>query len=289
MRRSISEVERLPEVIFLPTMGGTESTGRKVSFGMDEEERVQVLRGLRLSDDVVRRMKESSAQRGEQNISPTSEATPYPESLPPRGGTAPPTPEEKAKTDGTRSPSSGGGNRQPTYAEDDLYRRYEKEQAIIQEELSRLAWREREAAQDKYSSAILREKNYTNQERRRAEQLAKELKRKEEELKKLDAFHREQLASIEKKNFEIYKLTAEQFHTAATNAEFRVKKRSYDPVCLDLQSNVLKCYTANRQELLNCSDVAKDYRNCVREAQKCLIGTQGLPFSPPDSLLAAAP
>ncbi|XP_073501043.1 MICOS complex subunit MIC25 isoform X3 [Phyllobates terribilis] len=216
-------------------MGGTESSGRRVSYGLDEEERVQVLRGVRLSDDIVNRMKE--LQRGEQNR--TSGTNPSDQTLPSRGQ-----PESQDK--GSQR-SSTGGARQPTYAEDELYRRYEKEQAIIQEELARIAKREREAAQEQYSSAVLREKNYTNQERRRAEHL----------------------------NLEIYKMTAEQFHTAATNAEFRVKKRSYDPVCMNLQSNILKCYTENRQELLNCSDLAKEYRSCVREAQKNLLFSHG--------------
>ncbi|XP_072277303.1 MICOS complex subunit MIC25 [Pyxicephalus adspersus] len=143
---------------------------------------------------------------------------------------------------------------------------------------SRITKREHETAQERYRSAILREKNYTNQERQRAEHLpadldewARELIKKEEELKKLDIFHKEQLASIEKKNLEIYKLTAEQFHTAATNAELRVKKRSYDPVCQNFQSNILKCYSENKQERLNCSDLAREYQNCVREAQKNLL------------------
>ncbi|XP_071983126.1 MICOS complex subunit MIC25 isoform X2 [Engystomops pustulosus] len=266
-------------------MGGSESTGRRVSFGLDEEDRVRVLRGVRLSDDIVKRMKESALHKAEQGPGTTSSA----QTSPPRAESA-----SGAKgrgylntgpseafcmihgvmsfplIKGSQRPSSDG-SRQSTYAEDELYRRYEKEQAIIQEELARLAKRERDAAQERYSSAILREKNYTNQERRRAEQLAKELQRKEEELKNLDAFHKEQLSSIEKKNLEIYKMTAEQFHTAATNAEFRVKKRSYDPVCMNLQSDILKCYTENRQELLNCSDLAKEYRSCVREAQKNLL------------------
>ncbi|XP_040214918.1 MICOS complex subunit MIC25 isoform X2 [Rana temporaria] len=256
-------------------MGGSESTGRKVSFGMDEEDRVRVLRGVRLTDDLVSRMKESSPQRGEQNLSPTLDHPPPPQLSLPRGGPAPSASDFRAKTEGTQGPSAGGSKKMPTYAEDELYRRYEREQAIIQEELARLSQREHEAAQEKYTSAILREKNYTNQERRRAEQLAKELKRKEEELKKLDSFHKEQLTSIEKKNLEIYKLTAEQFHTAATNAELRVKKRSYDPVCQNLQSNILKCYSENQQELLNCSDLAKEYQSCVREAQKNLLFSHG--------------
>ncbi|XP_068107682.1 MICOS complex subunit MIC25 isoform X2 [Hyperolius riggenbachi] len=256
-------------------MGGNESTGRKVSFGLDEEERVRVLRGIRLTDDVVGRMKENSAQRGEQSPSATLENPPPPHSSYTRGGAASSASNSQARKEGAGGPSPGSNTQQTTYAEDELYRRYEREQAIIQEELARITKREREAAQDRYSSAILREKNYTSQERWKAEQLAKELQRKEEELKNLDSFHKEQLASIEKKNLEIYKLTAEQFHTAATNAELRVKKRSYDPVCLNLQSNILKCYSENQQELLNCSDLAKEYRNCVREAQKNLLFSHG--------------
>ncbi|KAM3914764.1 MICOS complex subunit MIC25 isoform 2-T3 [Leptodactylus fuscus] len=265
MRRVCQSGVLLAAVTLVIIMGGSESTGRRVSFGLDEEERVRVLRGVRLSDDIVNRMKESALQRGEQSKIPGTTASVH--TSPPRG-------EPASEAKGHYRPATGG-DKQPTYGEDELYRRYEKEQAIIQEELARIAKREREAAQDRYSSAILREKNYTNQERRRAEHLAKELQRKEEELKKLDAFHKEQLASIEKKNLEIYKMTAEQFHTAATNAEFRVKKRSYDPVCVNLQSDILKCYTENRQELLNCSDLAKEYRNCVREAQKNLLFNHG--------------
>ncbi|KAK2506540.1 hypothetical protein MC885_015710 [Smutsia gigantea] len=42
-------------------MGSTESIeGRRVSFGMDEEERVRVLQGIRLSENVVNLMKDSS-------------------------------------------------------------------------------------------------------------------------------------------------------------------------------------------------------------------------------------
>ncbi|XP_018409430.1 PREDICTED: MICOS complex subunit MIC25 isoform X2 [Nanorana parkeri] len=256
-------------------MGGSESTGRKVSFGMDEEDRVRVLRGVRLTDDLVSRMRETSAQSKEQNLPPTPDRPPPQQSSLPRGGPVPSASDHRTKTDGTRGPSAAGSKQMPTYAEDELYRRYEREQAIIQEELARIAKREHEATHESYSSAILREKNYTNQERRRVEVLAKELNRKEEELKKLDSFHKEQLASIENKNLEIYKLTAEQFHTAATNAELRVKKRSYDPVCQNLQSNILKCYSENQQELLNCSDLAKEYQNCVREAQKNLLFNHG--------------
>ncbi|XP_053576811.1 MICOS complex subunit MIC25 isoform X2 [Bombina bombina] len=247
-------------------MGGSGSTGRKVSFGLDDEDRVRVLRGVRLSDDVVSRMKDPYVFPAEQKTSSTLRSSPSLPSSPTTNDS-----EGKAKTEGSHQKTTQGERKQPPETDEDLYRRYEREQAIIQEELAHLAKREREAAHGKLSSSILLEKNYTNQERRRAEILAKELEHKEEELRRLDIFHKEQLASIEKKNLEIYKMTAEQFHTAATNAEFRVKKRSYDPVCLDLQNNILKCYKDNYQELLNCSDLAKEYQRCVSAAQENLL------------------
>ncbi|GLD64925.1 MICOS complex subunit mic25a-like isoform X2 [Lates japonicus] len=41
-------------------MGANGSTGRKVSFGLDEEdEKVTVIEGVKLSEDVLRRMRES--------------------------------------------------------------------------------------------------------------------------------------------------------------------------------------------------------------------------------------
>uniref|UniRef100_A0A6I8QD85 MICOS complex subunit mic25 n=1 Tax=Xenopus tropicalis TaxID=8364 RepID=A0A6I8QD85_XENTR len=248
-------------------MGGSESTGRKVSFGMDEEERVRVLRGVRLSDEVVNRMKDSDLPSKDQSTSAASGTASAPAAFPSKAGPSASHP-ASTSTGGAHKPTAAGVGQQ--YAEEDLYRRYEREQAIIQEELARLAKRERESAHEKLSASILREKNSTNQERRKAEHLAKELEQKEAELQRLNTFYREQLSSIEKKNLEIYRLTAEQYHTAATNAELRVRQRSYDPVCMNLQADILKCYSENKQERLNCSNLAKEYRKCVSAAQKPL-------------------
>ncbi|XP_063282331.1 MICOS complex subunit MIC25 isoform X2 [Pelobates fuscus] len=256
-------------------MGGSESTSRKVSFGVDEEDRVRVLRGVRLSDSIVSQMKESSVSSKDQHSSQSSGSPISSHTSPSLGGPAKSTLEPESKAEDFHKPSAGGDGHKLADTDDDLYRRYETEQAIIQEELARLAKRERDTAQERLSSSIQREKMYTSQERKRAEQLAKELERKDAELQQQDSFYKEQLASIEKKNLEIYRMTAEQFHTAATNAEFRVKQRSYDPVCMDIQSNILQCYKEHQQELLNCSNLAKEYQNCVRKAQKNLLFNHG--------------
>ncbi|XP_019355318.1 MICOS complex subunit MIC25 isoform X2 [Alligator mississippiensis] len=285
-------------------MGGSESS-RKVSFELDEQERVRVLQGVRLTEDVVNRMKESSQPTRDQR----------PSSFPPpssRGTTSPQAAEEKAKSPtGVQPPTVKSSGQKPSEAEEDLYRRYEREQALVQEELLRLAKREREAASEALSTALQRERSSTNEERQRAAQLAQELQSKEVELKRQETFYKEQLARIERKNAELYKLTSEQYHEAATNAEHRIKqkpdlaysvgggeeelkswiscvhslpshwtaekqrRRSTEPVCAGLQSEILKCYQANKHEVLKCSELAKEYQRCVSAARKELLVNYG--------------
>ncbi|NXI40369.1 MC25A protein, partial [Galbula dea] len=168
-------------------MGGSESShGRKVSFGLDEREQIRVLQGIRLSEDVVNRMKASpQSKRDDQGLPRSS------------NGTAPP------------SPAAEGKPESPTDLNPCLCFRvnqYEQEQALVQEELLRLAKREREAASETFTTALQRERSNTNEERRRAAQLpvdldawAMELQGREAELKRQDAFYKEQLARIEKK------------------------------------------------------------------------------------------
>ncbi|XP_061864344.1 MICOS complex subunit MIC25 isoform X2 [Colius striatus] len=246
-------------------MGGNESShgGRKVSFGLDEREQVRVLQGIRLTEDVVNRMKESQGKRDSQR-SPRSSS-----------GTArfSPAAEGKAKSPtGIQPPMAG---QKSSAAEQELYRRYEQEQALVQEELLRLAKREREAASEALNTALQRERNATNEERQRVAQLAVELQGREAELKRQEAFYKEQLARIERKNAEIYKLTSEQYQEAATKAEEWIKRRNTDPVCASLQSEILKCYQENKHEVLKCSELAKEYQRCVSAAQKELLVKSG--------------
>ncbi|XP_042655728.1 MICOS complex subunit MIC25 isoform X5 [Tyto alba] len=219
-------------------MGGSESShgGRKVSFGLDEREQVRVLQGIRLSEDVVNRMKESPQSKRDNQRSPRSS-----------NGTASslPAAEGKPKSPtGIQPPMASDSDQKSSAAEQELYRRYEQEQALVQEELLRLAKREREAASEALNTALQRERNNTNEERQRVAQL----------------------------NAEIYKLTSEQYQEAATKAEEWIKRRNTDPVCASLQSEILKCYQENRHEVLKCSELAKEYQRCVSAAQKGLSG-----------------
>ncbi|XP_049718500.1 MICOS complex subunit MIC25 isoform X1 [Loxodonta africana] len=244
-------------------MGSAESSeGRRVSFGMDEEERVRVLQGIRLSDHVVNRMKDSSQP------SKVEQPTPPPSTPPPSSafdsleGKAK-APEKESKPQ--RSKNSGA---KPSGAKEDLLRRYEQEQAIIQDEIFQLAKREREAAAKHLNVSLQREGSNNDREKQKSAQLARELESIEAELRRRDTFYKEQLGRIERKNAEMYKLSSEQFHEAALKMESTIKPRRAEPVCSGLQAQILQCYRQNVQEVLLCSDLVKAYQRCVSAAHK---------------------
>uniref|UniRef100_A0A8C3QGP5 MICOS complex subunit MIC25 n=1 Tax=Cyanoderma ruficeps TaxID=181631 RepID=A0A8C3QGP5_9PASS len=246
------------------SMGGGESRhdGRKVSFGLDEREQVRVLQGIRLTEDLVNRMREPSRSRRDNQRSPRASNGTAPSSVAAEG---------RPRPTGIQPPKASD-----SAAEHELYRRYEQEQALVQEELLRLAKREREAASEaKERYSIIEERQRTAQLPVDLDAWAVELQGREAELKRQEAFYKEQLARIEKKNAEIYKLTSEQYQEAATKAEERIKRRNADPICANLQSEILKCYRENKRQVLNCSELGKEYQRCVSAAQKELLVNSG--------------
>ncbi|XP_060622178.2 MICOS complex subunit MIC25 isoform X1 [Anolis sagrei] len=250
-------------------MGGSGSSQgrRKVSFELDEEDRVRVLQGIRLSEDVVNRMKQSCQTKKDQRAPP----------VPPSPISQPAEAKSKAPT-GICPPTPDNLGRKPSEAEEELYKRYEQEQAMVQEELLRLAKREREAATESLNVTLQRERINTNEEKQKTAQIpadldawSKELQWKDEELKRRDTFYKDQLAHIEKKNSEIYKMTLSQYSDAVTNAEDRIRRRNTQPICANLQEAILTCYNENKHQVLNCSELVKEYQRCVRLAQKELL------------------
>ncbi|NXH62367.1 MC25A protein, partial [Rhabdornis inornatus] len=169
-------------------MGSSASShgGRSVSFGLDERDQVRVVQGIRITEDVVNRMKRSSVSITDIQRSPRASNGTAPSSL--AAGAKP-------KPTGIQPPKASD-----SAAEHELYRRYVEEQALVQEELLWLAKREREAASE------AKARNSITEERQKAAQLpvdldawAMELERREAELKLQENFYKEQFARIEKK------------------------------------------------------------------------------------------
>uniref|UniRef100_A0A1A7Z6W6 Coiled-coil-helix-coiled-coil-helix domain containing 6b n=1 Tax=Iconisemion striatum TaxID=60296 RepID=A0A1A7Z6W6_9TELE len=235
-------------------MGGNGSTARNVSFGLDENEKVTVIEGVKLSEDVFRRMKNSQKSDSTKPSEPPADChKPPPTSKPPGPLT--------------------------TETREEMRKNFERQQALVQEQLAKLAQKEREAAAvtelSELTPALMLEKHKTHEEHEKAKLLARRLELKEQELATISSFYKEQLDVLEKKNFDNYKQTTEQYSQAAANTEARIRARPTAPVCSELQARVLQCYRENPQQTLHCSSLAKQYMICVQQAKKSPLTNHG--------------
>ncbi|XP_071022664.1 MICOS complex subunit mic25a isoform X2 [Oncorhynchus clarkii lewisi] len=249
-------------------MGSGQSATRKVSFGVDDEDRVRVLRGVKLSEDVLQRMRGAGPANQTADLKPPPPTSPKKESPPPSPRPSPTQQQRQPRPQ--PSPQTAHSD-----TKEELKKRYELQQTVVQEELTKVNRREREAARTEMSKALYRERLQSCQEREMTKLRAKQLEKKEAELKALDAFFKEQLAQLEKRNLDRYKQTEKQFHDQATKSEALVKARNTEPVCINLQSQILNCYKENREQTLQCSDLAKTYMQCIDAAKKNLLVNHG--------------
>ncbi|XP_020778100.1 MICOS complex subunit mic25a [Boleophthalmus pectinirostris] len=236
-------------------MGSGESRTRKVSFGVDDEDRVRILRGVKLSDDVLQRMK------GVANIAPEKTAT-----TPQKDPDASRTPSVDSQTKQTLPDSS------QSYKQEEQ-RRFEEQQQFLKDELSKVA--QKEAVIDELAKARSKEKLETRREAEKAKALAEKLQKKDSQLKALEAFYKAQIAQLEKRNQEEYEQSKDQFHQAASKTEEHVRPRNTEPVCTGLQAQILSCYRDNKDQTLRCSDLAKEYMKCIQAAKKNLMVNHG--------------
>ncbi|XP_052502523.1 MICOS complex subunit MIC25 isoform X1 [Budorcas taxicolor] len=250
-------------------MGSAESReGRRASFGMDEEERVRVLQGIRLSENVVNRMKEPGQPSRVGPLAPPAAA------LGSSGGREKDSKPPRPDCSSGRGPPRVQVDPLERYAEEPLapghafLTRCDWEQAVLQDELVRVATADRQAAAKPRSVTLRRGEGGVDQEQQRLAQRARELENQEAELRRRDAFYKEQLGRLERQNLEAYRLSSQQFHEAATKIEGTIKPRRVEPVCSGLQAQILHCYRARLQEVLLCADLVRAYQHCVSSAHK---------------------
>lgn len=227
-------------------MGGTAST-RRVTFEADENENITVVKGIRLSENVIDRMKESSPSGSKSQ----------------------------------RYSSVYGAS----VSDEELKRRVAEELALEQakkesENQRRLKHardleRERAAANEQLTRAILQERISSEEERTKAKHLARLLEEKDRVIRKQDAFYKEQLARLEARSSEFYKVATEEYQKAAEEVESKFRRYEYHPVCADLQIKILQCYRQNTQQTLSCSALASQYMHCVNHAKQSILEKGG--------------
>lgn len=244
-------------------MGSGKSTSRKVSYGVDDEDRVRILRGVKLSEDVLQRM------RGAANINPG-----------PRTDTGAsfsgsPRLQPQDSPQGPAQPNIHSNTRKPASDTTEEQRSRERQQSVLREEMAKVAQSDAEARREELCQVTSRERQHTQQEAAKAEQLAEQLQQKDSQLKVLDAFYKEQLAQLTERNLERYEQSKEQFHTAASKTEVNVRSCSTGPVCAGLQAQVFSCYQGNTNQTLRCADLSKEYMQCINAAKKKLLVNNG--------------
>ncbi|KAL9854606.1 LOW QUALITY PROTEIN: MICOS complex subunit MIC19-like [Geothlypis trichas] len=106
--------------------------------------------------------------------------------------------------------------------------------------------------------------------------MARQLEEKDRSLKKHDAYYKEQLARLEERSAQFYKVTTEQYQKAADEVSARFKRYESHPICGELQDKILQCYREHAQETLSCSALASQYLHCVNHAkQQRMLGRGG--------------
>ncbi|XP_029317568.1 coiled-coil-helix-coiled-coil-helix domain containing 3a isoform X8 [Cottoperca gobio] len=253
-------------------MGANNST-RRVSFESDENENITVVKGIRPPVEPV-------------SLAPVPEPMVVPEliSVPPPPPAAPPVDEEALRKTITDELYKGM-EQDRAKAEQELQAWVESEktraaaqaqdaaQSQVKDEVSRILSVERAVAQESIQQAVIRERIATEDERLRAQlfeigRKAKQLGAREADLKKQDAFYREQVARLEERSAQFYKVTTENYHNAADQVNTKFKRYETYPVCADLQGQILACYKENVGKTLNCSNIAALYLQCVNNSKQ---------------------
>ncbi|XP_074798803.1 MICOS complex subunit MIC19 isoform X1 [Natator depressus] len=251
-------------------MGGGGSSARRVTFEADENENITVVKGVRLSESVIDRMKEPSSSTARPQFQRRSASGDH--GL--LGGTA--VNEEELKKRVAEELTLEQARR-----ETESQKRLKQDQKYVRDEIGKVLERERSASNEHLTRAILRERAAAEEERLKTQHFeieikAKQLEEKDRELKKHDAYYKEQLARLEERSAQFYKVTTEQYQQAVKEVEARFKRYESHPVCADLQSKILQCYQQNSHETLSCSALASQYLHCVNHAkQQSMLGRGG--------------
>ncbi|CAL8386492.1 unnamed protein product, partial [Gadus morhua 'NCC'] len=148
-------------------------------------------------------------------------------------------------------------------------------QARVQQEVSRVLTEERALSRDGLHAAVLRERASADDEKLRAQRYAKHLEVREAELRKQDLFYRQQVARLEERSAQFYKVTTENYHKAADHVNGKFRRYETHPVCAELQGEILKCYQENAGKTLQCSGIAARYLECVDGSKQSIGAPKG--------------
>uniref|UniRef100_A0A8C6XHF3 Coiled-coil-helix-coiled-coil-helix domain containing 3 n=1 Tax=Naja naja TaxID=35670 RepID=A0A8C6XHF3_NAJNA len=207
-------------------MGGGESVPRRVTFEADENDNITVVKGIRLSENVIERMKEPSSPGGKSQ-----------------------------KKFGASNHTSIEELKKRIAEELALEQaRLKENQSSVQDELAKALDRERAASSEHLARAVLRERASAEDERMKSQLLVSgtvlpKIMRLQKNFVRSGVSH---LGNDKTCGLQLGKL----------------KRYKADPLCVDLQNQIFRCYQQNPKETLSCSALATEYFKCVQHARQ---------------------
>ncbi|XP_069763913.1 coiled-coil-helix-coiled-coil-helix domain containing 3a isoform X3 [Narcine bancroftii] len=217
-------------------MGSSGST-KRVSFEADENDQITVVKGIRLSESVINRMRDNAPSAEKSQPSPTEQTS---------SGTSPPSVKPLVANE-MRKQISEELAQERTRQDLNLQKRLEHDKRYVHDEIGKILESERNAANDSLVKAVLRERTLTEEERMKSKQASAQF----------------------------YKLTTEEYQKAVSDVESKFKRYKSQPICAELQEDVLRCYQQNPGQTLSCSALAKQYVHCINYAKQSLLGKGG--------------
>ncbi|XP_023206225.1 MICOS complex subunit Mic25-like isoform X3 [Xiphophorus maculatus] len=152
--------------------------------------------------------------------------------------------------------------------------------AEVEEQVKKTLEAERATRMEELTESMEREKTMAEREKLMAqlywmELKARQLEEREKEMKKRSELYKEHVSKLEAKCAEFYKVSAENFQEGKEETRKRFARFNIQPLCGDLQGQILKCYKENPGRTLTCSGIASAYVQCVDNAKKDRLTTGG--------------
>jgi len=88
---------------------------------------------------------------------------------------------------------------------------------------------------------------------------------KDAEVRKVEQYWKNQLTKLNERYDNLSAISKTEHQAAVQDVELCYKKDKHENVCVDLKTSLLKCYKANKDRPLNCSDIVKNFSACVEQ------------------------
>ncbi|KAG1957598.1 coiled-coil-helix-coiled-coil-helix domain containing 3b [Pimephales promelas] len=143
----------------------------------------------------------------------------------------------------------------------------------IQDEVQKVLDQEKPSYQQTLADAIRSEQLNAQEDRLITqyywmERKAQKLEEKQKDLENQESLFQKQIAKMQEKAAQFTKITAEHHRKGLEDANSRFRRYQIKPVCLDLQSQIMKCYSENKGQTMSCSNIASLYIQCVDRAKQ---------------------